>query len=288
MRRVLLALIVCTSLVPLAGAHAVPADFGVDPFVEPLGFETERATTLRFDYRCSGMSDARSEANMTVDFSVAEAPEWARLRIEPARLELPTCEGIGQATARIFATAVQNVSMSAGPATIRAAWSTSGFVLNETADVALAPPFVPAFEMTVGETEKAARPQDVVAFLVTFESHATGPLKLDFELVEKGDGLQVPVPNPITLQGPGGAIRSADVPFVAQTPYRNGPNDVTETFTYRVTAKHPIDPTLRGEPQLLTFTVHTKGFYMPGPGLAVVALAAVAAALAFTRASGRP
>lgn len=270
-------------LAPSGAAHAIPADFAVAPFAGPLPFEGETATDLTFDYRCSGMSTAPSEPNMSVRFAVASAPAWARLRVEPEAIDLPECTGVGHVDAKLFGSADRGaVSLEAGKAIVNATWSTSSFELVEVAQVRVETPFVAAFDIEAPMLEATERPQMPVVFPVTFTSRATGAMKLAFEVVDKSASLSVPVPNPVTLQGPGGAQRSATIPFVVQTPYKNGFVDEEGTVTFRVTPSAALDPSVRGEPQEIMVKVHTKGFYMPGPQL-VVGLAALALAAAFTR-----
>lgn len=280
----LVAILAFALLVPLASGHAIPADFRVEPFVGVIPFDETRSTTLVFDYRCSGMSTAQTEENMSVVFSVAQAPAWATLSIEPREVPLPACLGVGQVTATLTGSAIRNAtSLAPGNALVQAAWHTSGFVLNSTAQVELKLPFVAAFNVELAQSEKTERPQTVVVFPVKLTSHATGVMKLMFEIVDKAEDLQAPIPNPITLQGPDGAQRSADIPLTIQTPYRNGRVDETGTVTYRITPYDALDPKVRGEPQELTVTVHTKGFYAPGPQLFGAMLALGLAALALRR-----
>lgn len=278
------ALVLLSLLAPFAMGHAVPADFAALPYAAPLPFEGEASTLVTFDYRCSGMSTAESEANMSVEFDIVSAPEWARLRLEPERIELPTCRGVGQARAQLFGAADRNASeLAPAVAIVASSWSTSGFVLNSTAQVPLEPTFVPGFDMAIAEDEKWEKPQSVVVFPVTFTSRATGPVKLVFEVVDKAGDLVAVLPQPVTLQGPGGAMRTADVPFTIQTPYHNGRLDEEGKVTYRATPQHPLDATKTGDAQEFTFTVHTKGFYMPGPQLLGAMLALAAAALVLKR-----
>lgn len=270
-------------LAPTAWAHAVPADFRVEPFAEPLPFEGERSARLVFDHRCSGMSGAASEPGMRVTFTILQHPAWARLRIENATQELAECQGVGQATARLVGSADPDaISLEEGVALVQAEWLTSGFSLNSTAEVKLRVPFVAAFEMEVPMREVEAKPQSVVTFPVTFVSRATGPMKLAFERIGESSRLNAPPPPPVTLQGPGGAHRTATVPFIVQTPFENGPMDEVGTVTYRITPHAALDPSHRGEPQEITFTVRTTGFYVPGANAAaaLLALGSLAALLA--------
>lgn len=266
MHRALLLALLVLPLVPVASAHAVPADLLVEPFAEPIPFDGERSTTILFDYRCSGMSTAESEPNMTLRLSVLRAPAWATLRVEPAEILLAECRGVGQARALLVGSASRSAaSLTGDVALVQAEWLTSGFSLNSTAQVALKVPFVAAFDVEAPVTEQTAKPQSVVVFPITVTSRATGIMKLTFEVVEKTGGVEVPMPNPITLQGPDGIQRSASVPITFQTPYKNGFVDDDASVTMRITPAHALDPRIKGEPQEIVFRIKTEGFYAPGP-----------------------
>lgn len=289
MHRALLLALLVLSFAPVASAHAVPADFLVEPFAEPIPFEGERSTTILFDYRCSGMSTAESEPNMTLRLSILRAPAWATLRVEPADIPLAECRGVGQARALLVGSADRSAAgLGDTLALVQAEWLTSGFSLNSTAQVALKVPFVAAFDVEAPITEQTAKPQSVVVFPITITSRATGIMKLTFEVVEKTGGVQVPMPNPITLQGPDGIQRSANVPITFQTPYKNGFVDDDATVTMRITPAHALDPRIKGEPQEIVFRVKTEGFYAPGPQFfGVLAALAIATFLAGRRRSAR-
>lgn len=80
---------------------------------------------------------------------------------------------------------------------------------------------------------------------------------------------------------------SADAPqtvlLVVQTPYKNGRLDREEVVTYRVTPHPANDSGVSGEAQTLSVTVHTKGFYVPGPQIFGAMLAIALAAILLRR-----
>lgn len=274
-------LLVALLTLPLAGAHAVPADFSIAPFAEPLSREGESSTLLAFDYRCGGMSANATEPNMTVRFLVSSAPTWAALRIEPEEVALPACEGVGRATATLIGRAVESAA-DAGFADIIARWRTSGLDLDSVARVEVVPEWSPAFEVSLPETEKTAKPQEAVFFPATI-TNVGGMTKLWFEVVDKSPSLQVVVPNPVVLQANGKEGDTAMIPFTIQTPYKNGPNDDEGFATFRVVPSKPLDPSERGEPQEFTVKVHTQGMYVPAAQFFGVMIALGAAAMLVRR-----
>ena len=273
-------------LAPLAGAHAVPADLTVAPFVGALPYDGESRTTVRFEYRCSGMSTEPTDPDMHVAFAVASAPSWAELRVEPTELALEPCVGIRVANATLSGTARADAAATPGDAIVEVAWTTAGMTLRETASVTVRAPYVAAIRVDAPVTHVEAKPQSVAVFPLTIHNAGNGLVKVAFELVSKPESLQVPLPVPITLQGPEGAIRSGSVPVTVQTPYRNGNLDENGTLVLRLTPFDPLDPTQRGEPQEVSFSVRTKGFYAPGlQHLGVVAALALAAVFSRRRGS---
>lgn len=139
------------------------------------------------------------------------------------------------------------------------------------------------FDLVLATTEAWEKPQSVVVFPAQVTNKADTPIRLDFEVASKTDGLQAPQPNPVTLQGAKGAIRALSIPFTVHTPFHNGYVDEDGTVTYRVRASHPESHAPLGDPQEFTLTVHTKGFYAPGPQLFGAMLALAVAALVLRR-----
>lgn len=281
MRRVLASLALLL-LAPLAGAHALPADFAIAPFAEALSREGESSTLLTFDYRCSGMSTNLSEEGMSVAFFVASAPTWASFRVEPAEVALPECQGVGRATATLVGRAI-DVGSEQGVVEVTARWRTSGMEVDSVARVEVVPPWSPVIIVDLAQTQKSAKPQQAVAFPATFTNAGSGMTKLTFEVVDKSPSLQVPVPNPLILQPRGSPGATAQVPITVQTPYKNGPNDDLGFVTFRVVPSKPLDPSERGEPQEFTVRVHTEGLYVPAAQFFGVMVALGAAAVLMRR-----
>lgn len=279
-----LASILVLLVLPLAGpaaGHAVPADFSIEPFDGPLLAEEAR-TSLLFDYRCGGMTTNATDPDMSLAFQILEAPSWAELRVEPASLALEPCVGTGRAEAALIARATPGTVAAPATATIAAAWTTAGIVLNEEASVRLELPWSSALRVEAPVNESVGKPQSVVVFPMTLHNEGNGLVKVGFELVSKSESLQVPLPNPVTLQGAEGQQRSAVVPITVQTPYRNGHVDDDGSLTLRIVPSDPTDPRQSGEPQEVTFRVRTEGFYVPAAP-AIFLVLALGAAACFTR-----
>lgn len=135
------------------------------------------------------------------------------------------------------------------------------------------------FDVEIAMNEKWAKPQTALVFPADLTNVHEKPIKVFFEVVAKdGEAIAV-VPNPTTLQ-PGA---SAWIPFMVQTPYRNGHLDETTRVTYRAIAKDAGTLAPVGEPAQFDLIVHTKGFYVPGPQLFAAMLALGIAALVLRR-----
>lgn len=264
-----------------AQASAIPADLFFDRFPGEIPFApAEAAAPLAFQYRCSGFSSVKDSTPQNVSFFVEKAPEWLTARIEPARIELPLCEGVGNASARVVASAANgSIALPGDQLMVRAQWETDGFLVNLTQSIGVSSPYVPLVRVEVAENETVARPQTPVVFPVKITNLASGNTRITFEVVSKDDALMIPVPNPVVLQHRGSTHESAQIPFTIQTPYRNGPMDEVGTVTFRLTPAAALDPSIKGESQEISFVVHTKGFYVPSSSVVSVVAAAFVVAL---------
>lgn len=281
MRLLPLALLVGLALpLPTAAAHAVPADLLIEPFVSPLPFanETAAVANVTFQWRCAGFSNDESTSSaQRVVLHVERVPEWVDLRVEPTIVELPACVGVGETRIATLSARVREGGLPAlsGTVGLRAEWTTPEFTTNVTAESGVAGRYVSSYVVNASQRAKTERPQVAVSFPVDIENLGNGNTRFVFEIVEKTEDLLVLVPLPVTLQ-PAGGQSKASIPVTVQTPYHNGRLAQTDTFTLRVQPHAALDPRLRGEPTELTFTVETKGWYVPLPApLAVLSLAGV-------------
>ena len=140
-----------------------------------------------------------------------------------------------------------------------------------------------AFTVEMDATEKAGKPQSTLMFPATLTSVSPDRIKLTFELVLRDGRLKAQTPPSIVLDEAGGRQGQTRVIFTVQTPYENGHVNETGRVTFRVSANDPLTNVTRGDPQDVTLTVHTIGFYAPGPQLFGAMLAIGLAALILRR-----
>lgn len=151
---------------------------------------------------------------------------------------------------------------------VRLALALAAFLLLPLASAAA------TVEIDLVEDEAWEKPQKVVFFPARITNAGDAATRVAFALASNPDGLNAVVPPPVAL-APG---ESKDVLFTVQTPFRNGYVDDEGRVTYRATPEG-------GEPQEFAVTVHTKGFYAPGPQLFGAMLAIGMAALLLRRGS---
>lgn len=162
--------------------------------------------------------------------------------------------------------------------------------------LAAAPPalaqdgFQPTYEVSLEREHAEAGPQESVTFPIVIENRGDERVRFTFERVDEDQttGVQAAVPAPVELDGSGtGSKSTATVNLQVYTPFRNGYLDEDDEVTLRVIPQDPEDPERQGEPTTLTVSVHTEGFYIPGPGVWTVlaVLAAVAGARGLRRSS---
>ena len=279
--RALLAAAALVLLAPPAAAHAVPADLLLDAAPGPVPPAGEGALLVpaSFQWRCAGLARENATGPQAVRFSATEAPAWARVALEPAEADLPACEGIGTLPLVVRVEARNGtIPVAPGRLTLRATWLTDGAELATTAEATLTAAYVLRANVTAERVDASGGPQEVVTFPVLLTNRGNAIARFAFEVVDKTPPLQVPVPAPVTL-APGA---NATVHVAAQTPFKNGRVDQADAFTLRVVPRAALEPSLAGDPVLLSFSVRTEGWYAPGPG-AALALAAAACALLILR-----
>lgn len=139
------------------------------------------------------------------------------------------------------------------------------------------------YRVSLDQEQAEAGPQESVTFPVHIENHGDQRVRFEFELTEetRATTAQVVIPAPIELDGAqGGQPTTATARMQVFTPFQNGYVDEDQQVTFRVIPMDPENHDRRAEPRTLTVSVHTEGFYIPGPGAwtLLAVLAAVAGA----------
>lgn len=124
-------------------------------------------------------------------------------------------------------------------------------------------------------------PQDTVQFAITIDNFSNGETRFDFRLGEDSvpEGFQAVTPDPLVLQSEAtGGERTRDtVNFEVYTPFHNGYVNTIAAIQLHVESSYAPDTTIPGTTSTISTLTEARGFYVPGPGAALSALAMVGA-----------
>lgn len=210
-----------------------------------------------------------------VQLSVKNAPPWASVTISPQSLILQFTGTPGgpstTATAdfNVFVSATEQApAYQAAPIEITASASKTpaGSAATSSGSIPVQAEFFSIVDVQLAEAVKIDRPQQPVVFPLTITNFGNANTKVSFEVLSQTESLEVPVPNPITLQSKqaGGNQITSTVPLTVQTPYKNGYMNEVGVVTYKISSAYALDPKLKGDESTVSVLVTTKGFYVPG------------------------
>lgn len=254
------------------------------PMVPPLqGAVTANLTTR---VSCTLVGEG---GRVGITYTVEAMPAWSQVVVSPASdvVDVTACEG---GTATRHAT----VSVTAGdqapafrPTPLRIQATATGVggrnesataTLNVTAD------YFSILDAVARDATKTARPGAEVEFPITLANLGNGRTRVTFVVENASDDLVIETPDALTLgsKQQGEAANSAETRVVARTKEGGMLVNRVGTFTLLLKGEHADAPPRAGDEARLTFVVTTRSD-APGPGLALVALAVVAAAYAARR-----
>lgn len=294
---VLLGLMVGTALVALAPTAqaqqqasitvALNTPDNVKPLQGPVTFGG--TVTLTADY--TGVTGV---IGIPVTYSVTKQPAWANVLVSPATdvFPSPTNPSPGSSYTSAKQITVTVTASDQAPAfqadqieiTATTTPSTQGKQAVGKGNVPITATYFSIIDVQLTEAIKVERPQTPVIFPVKVTNFGNANTKVTFDIGEgTSASLQVPIPNPITLQSKqaGGNQISSDVQLTVQTPYKNGYMNEVGIVNYKLTSAYALDTKVKGDESSVSVLVTTRGFYVPGPSplLFVGLIGAVALAL---------
>lgn len=263
-------------------AMNAPSD-PVKPLQGPLTF----SGSVTFQGDTGGYTNV---IGVPITYTVTKQPAWATVLVSPATdvIPVPTTPGptfSGSRPFTVIVTASENAPAFTADQVEITATTTPG-AGGKAASGKNAVPIVAGYfsiiDVQLAETIKVERPQTPVVFPVKVTNLGNANTKVTFAVQDKTENLQVPIPNPVTLQSrqAGGQQISTDVPLTIQTPYKNGYMNEVGLVNYKLTSAYALDPKIKGDESSVSVIVTTRGFYVPGPSpLLLVGLLGVAAVL---------
>ncbi len=244
--------------------------------IKPLSALAILTATVGYQYMSAGSTALVASK---VVLTVAESPPWAVVTISPSALLFPIKSpgaansqvDAGTLDAKIIVTATADApAFTAGNIKIKAnAERNQPIAQSSTEDNTLiTADYFSIIDAQVQQPIRIIGPQKGVDFPLTVTNFGNANTKVNFEVLDKSGGLEVPIPQPLTLEAKqtGGTKNAQTVTFSLQTPFRNGYMNQPGIVNLKLKSAYALDPTKKGEEVTLSVLVTTKGFYVPGPG----------------------
>jgi hypothetical protein len=248
-----------------------PPTESVKPLQAPISFTGRVIFTA--DYGV-----AAGLIGIPVTYTVTKQPAWATVLVSPATAVFPApAPGTDAAYSAERPITITVTATDQAPAfqadtieitAVTQAGSSAGKSFTGKGNVPITAAYFSILDVQLAEAIKVERPQTPVIFPVKIQNFGNANTKVSFEIGEgTSPALQVPVPNPVTLQSKqaGGNAISADVPLTIQTPYKNGYMNEVGIVNYKITSAYALDTKLKGDESTVSVLVTTRGFYVPGP-----------------------
>ncbi len=254
----------------------------IAPFASPLApLQEAPMTSFTLDVPC--VAPGSDPTSSKVDVKVDQFPAWATATVSPTEFPLDpmTCRA-GRITFEGTLTVAANDQAPAftpTPLTIAATLANANPPIRGEGTVAVTAGYFSVLDIQLAETIKTTAPDTDVEFPLTLTNLGNGKTRVTFEIVEIGNTLTGQAPSPIELQSKqqGGTQTSATVLLQLHTRAAKGYANEVSVANYRITSALAEDPTMKGDEAMVSVLVTTKGLGTPGPGLALLTLAAAAA-----------
>lgn len=269
-----------------------PPTESVKPLQSPINFVG--TTTI------SGSQDlaGTNVIGFTLAYTVAKQPSWASVTVSPTSDIITIAPGATPSFSQSKSFTVTVTATQDAPAfqpdtidisvTVTPSQGTGGpGAKTAKASAPVQASFFSILDVQLSEAIKVERPQTPVVFPLKVTNFGNANTKVTFDVTDKTENLNTPVPIPVTLQSKqaGGNLISSDVPLTVQTPYKNGYLNEVGVVTYKITSAYALDSKLKGDETVVSVVVTTKGFYVPGVEIPlVIGLIGLAAVLLRRRA----
>lgn len=122
----------------------------------------------------------------------------------------------------------------------------------------------------VPSSMRQAGPQKQIPYPIEITNTGNSRTKVVFELVDSPEGKwNALTPEQVVLD-PGQTLVAV---FTVATPFANGYNNGDGSFVVRATPTSVLDPNVQADPVEIPFQAQVKGWYVPGPSMALLAFA---------------
>lgn len=130
--------------------------------------------------------------------------------------------------------------------------------------------FKGSIAVVVSSSMRQAGPQKQIPYPIEITNTGNSRTKVAFEMVDSPKGKwNALVPEQVVLD-PGQTLVAI---FTVATPFSNGYNNGGESFVVRATPTSVLDSNVQADSVEIPFQAQVKGWYVPGPSMALLALA---------------
>lgn len=209
----------------------------------------------------SGQFAASDQESVTLDFDITVALTQSAPALAPDKVELT--------------------------ATVSAGSSPQSFPDGST-ELTIVPDYFNLYNVRLTQRIGQGGPQESVKYPIQIDNFSNGPTRFSFEVQNSEQipaGFQPTPPSPTVVESKatGGETTSQTVQFEVYTPYKNGYVNEVGSILLEVTSAYAPDTSKNGASATLATLTQARGFYVPGPGAGIAALAVVGVALAMAR-----
>lgn len=250
--------------------------------VRPLSGLQNVDLSVTYTYQEGGASFVTTP----IELQVTESPGWITAIVTPSTVYVPVEDGQGGSTTVTTTVVVQTTSeapaFQQGNIEIEGQARQNGDMApsSGTTTIPIQAGFYSVIDARTNKSIVVAGPQEQIDFPVEVTNFGNGDQTISLEQSEKSGGLDVVLPGTITVSSTatGGQDNARELPVSVQTAYENGYINRPGTFNLDVTSAYALDQSNGGMSTRVSALVTTQGFFVPGPGTLLTALAGVAAA----------
>lgn len=267
--------------------------------IRPLSTPAVIPVEITYTYQPQSQALLATQINL----EVVDRPSWAIATISPETVFAPIQQGgtgtdssrqstvsttlVVQTTADAPAFQQGNIRIQANAQQNQGLAASSG-----TTTVPIVADFFSILDAGIPQTVRIARPQESIDVPITItnlgNADTTVFINRQGENPQPGAGVLFTSPSPRTVPSKqqGSQDNTLDVPVSLQAPYQNGYINQPGVLNLQITSNYALDTQEQGMTTQVAMLITTKGFYVPGPGPAILIAALGALALALGKRKG--
>lgn len=157
-------------------------------------------------------------------------------------------------------------------------------VTPSSTEITIVPDYYNLYNVALQKKIGQGGPQESVDYPIQIDNFSNGDTRFTFSLVDSDNvpaGFNPTTPDPTVLRSPatGGEETSTQVTFSVYTPYQNGYVNEIGAIQLQIDSAYAQDTSKEGVASTISTLTQARGFYVPGPGAGMTALAIMGVAL---------